>query len=81
MTQYRSKTPVEAFQWTPGCELPEWFITSYADINAYSNGTWLSYQKEYSQLNDGDFIIKDNGLYGIFSLSPADFAERYEAVK
>ena len=75
--KYRSRQTVEAFRWTPGCELPEWCEQTRIVHNSTYNLYFLGLLTRI--LNPKDFIINDNGR--IFRLSPADFAERYEAVK
>ena len=76
--KYSSRQLVEAFQWFPNCELPEWFDSNR--ICQDHKGNWmLGLGAYWVFLVSGDYIVQDSGR--IFRLSPADFAERYEAVK
>ena len=77
MTQYCSKTLVEAFQWFPNCELPEWFGENR--LQSHQDLSWLwfdAYDDCWKIISEGDFIVK-NG-FRVVRLSPADFAQRYE---
>ena len=74
---YRSKRIVEAFQWFGN--VPEWFLSSRHYIVSSYRGHTFHGPVTVELIFKGDFIINDNGR--IFRLSPAEFAEQYEAVK
>ncbi len=72
---YRHKpAEVEAFQWTPGCELPDW---AEDDVVSYKEFAFISVGS--TTADPGDYVIR--GVEGeIYSCSPGIFDKTYEPV-